>query len=104
LPDVLSVLTNEELDSIIADNDSVVVLFFDPIGCAPCKRFHPHFVKAATINTDSVFVEVDVTKAETYDIAVEYGVMSVPQVKMIRDAEVRDIKSRTLLPLLEEIK
>lgn len=97
---VIEVTTLEELDKIIAGNDSVVVLWHAPSWCVPCRRFHPHFVKAAE-SFDAVFVEVDVDKA--MEIATEYGVMSVPVVKHILRGEGRDIKSRTVLPLIEEL-
>ena len=89
-------------DTITESIQDVVVLFTAPSWCVPCQRLHPHWVKTAE-QTDAVFVEIDIDKAEPV-VSTYYGVMSVPTIKLFSNAEyVRDLKSRTVLKLIEEI-
>lgn len=90
-----------ELQAIFDNNPRVVVDFQAPSWCVPCRRLAPHF-NAAAQKSPAVFVEVDIDEA--LDIRDAYDVMSVPQVYLFENGEkVREILSRTTLPLIKEI-
>lgn len=94
--------SREEFENIVSSNDRVVVDFTAPARCVPCQRFAPHFDKAAENSDGIVFVAVDVDKAPW--AMTDYGVQSVPTVALFENGErTRDIKSRTVVPLLQEI-
>lgn len=102
ITNVIDIENQEQLDDLIAIGKPIVIDFHALSWCQPCKRLHPHFVKAAEQHDNSVFfVTVDVDKAGW--ATTEYGVMSVPTVKMIDSNGIRDIKGRTVLQLVSEI-
>lgn len=91
----------DELKSAIATNSVVVVDFQALSWCVPCRRFAPHFEAAAEVY-DATFVTCDIDKVP--DAVVEYGIQSVPTVKLYRDGEfVGNLQSRTSIRLLGEI-
>lgn len=81
---VLNIETQDELEKIINDNQTVVVDFAAPAWCVPCQRLEPHF-EAASERSDATFVTVDIDKAPW--VMVEYGVQSVPTVMVFRDGK-----------------
>lgn len=107
MTDVIWVEDEQQLDDIINAAENVVIDFTAPSWCQPCKKFAPHFdaaaTKAADDGLDTVFVAVDVDKAPW---AMQgYGVRGVPTVKHYHDGDfVSDLKARTVVALLNEIK
>lgn len=91
-----------EFVKAIEENDNVVVDFTAPSWCRPCQQFAPHF-DAAAEKSEAMFIAVDVDKAPW--AMSEYGVRGVPTVKHYRDGNLQgDLKGRTVLALLSEIK
>lgn len=93
----------EQLNSILTENDKVVVTFTQPSTCAPCRSLKPHLEKVMDNLEDVVFVIVD------FDVipqaASEYGIMGIPTMKLYDNGQPsHEIKSRRVIPLIEEIK
>lgn len=99
---MLEVESMTHLQSVLTENDGVVVTLTQPRTCVPCRRLKPHLEKAAEQRQDLVFVVVDL------DIVPEaiskFELMSVPTVKLFRAGEFeKNLEARTVLPLLSEI-
>lgn len=63
----------------------IVILDFFAVWCPPCKRFSPVFIKAASDNTDKLFIKIDI---EQYaEITNKYGVQSMPTIIALKDGK-----------------
>ena len=104
MSDVVWVETQDDLLEVLNNNRRVVVDFTAPSWCAPCQKFAPHYERAAGTVKDVKFVAVDVDKADW--AMVEYGVRSVPTVKLFENVTfVRDIKApQGALPFINDLK
>lgn len=101
MSDVTAAVSLGQLKNLIFANETVVVDFWAD-WCAPCKRFRPHFEKASEQLSDVTFVAVEVDK--TAGVLEEYGITSIPTVKLFKNGEyAKDLKSKTVLPLMSEI-
>lgn len=102
MSEVLEINDLDEFQKVLDAGDTVVVDFAAPAWCVPCKRFAPHFDKAAEQLNDVVFVAVDVDKAPW--AMEEYGVKGVPTVMLFREGKYeRNLQERTVLKLVPEI-
>lgn len=100
---VLDVDTMDELNELIELNDKVVIDFAAPGWCIPCQRFAPHFAAVAEKADDTVFVHVDIDKAE--EIRDYYNVTGVPYVVAYNNQEVAGVvESRTAPKLVSELE
>jgi thiol-disulfide isomerase/thioredoxin len=88
-----------------------VTLLIGATWCMPCKRFMPHFERAEKQLAlhgephDFRYIYLDeVAGADEATLAELLGVMSVPQVLHLLPGETKEIKSRTVLPLLKELE
>jgi thioredoxin 1 len=70
----------------VAQSDGIVLVDFWADWCGPCVRFAPIYEKASEKHQDIVFAKVD-TEAEP-QLAIEYGIMSIPTIMAIRDGVV----------------
>ena len=96
------------LDTLQTDG---VTLLVGATWCMPCKRFMPHFERAekemAAHGKDHDFRYIyldEVAGADEGTLAEMLGVMSVPQVLHLLPGETKEIKARTVLPLLQELE
>lgn len=88
-----------------------MVLFTAPAWCGPCRRFEPHWAKAAeVVGEGAVFVKVDMgEKPEdtgNHWATAKFNIMSVPTVKLFNGESIddnHDISARGLVPFLKEI-
>ena len=67
--------THSSLESVLNTTTRVFVKFTAK-WCKPCKKIEPHFVSLSKQYKDATFVNVDIDEFE--DLAVEYGVSSIP--------------------------
>jgi thioredoxin 1 len=77
--------TVEEFDSLIAGDKPVLVDFF-ATWCGPCKMLMPQVDKFASDYSQVDVIKVDIDQFK--DIAVRYGITSVPTLKLFKGAEV----------------
>lgn len=75
-------LTNENLDSIIQDNNIVVIDFWAP-WCGPCKSFAPIFEAVSENHSDAVFAKCNTE--EEQDLAGEFQIRSIPTLMIFRE-------------------
>ena len=75
-------LTSENFASVVADADLALVDFW-ATWCGPCRMFGPIFDRVSERHSDAVFGKVD-TDAQQ-DLAVQFGISSIPTLMVIRD-------------------
>jgi thioredoxin 1 len=75
-------LTKETFDQVIDENSTVIVDFWAE-WCGPCRSFAPVFEEASEKYDDIVFGKVD-TEAEQ-QLAMEFGIRSIPTLMVFRD-------------------
>lgn len=102
--------SEDEFDRAVSEaSGPVLVLFTAPTWCVPCKRFHPHWVKAQETEAleQFTFIEVDMGATPedtgTHWASQRFGILGVPQVKRIDGDTVTDVKARAVVPLIKEL-
>jgi thioredoxin 1 len=78
-------LTSQNFNQEIKNNELLLVDFWAE-WCGPCKSMHPIFTRMAKKYKQIRFARVNVDNAQ--DIAMKYGVQSIPTFIMFRNAEV----------------
>ncbi len=78
-------LNNENFDDEI--KNGVVIVDFYASWCGPCKMLSPVLEEIANERGENKIIKVDVDKHE--DLARRYGIMSVPQVFIFKDGELK---------------
>ena len=78
-------LTSQNFNQEIRNNNLLLVDFWAE-WCGPCKSMHPIFTRMAKKYKQIRFARVNVDNAQ--DIAMKYGVQSIPTFIMFRNAEV----------------
>ena len=78
-------LTSQNFDQEIRKNDLVLVDFWAE-WCGPCKSMHPIFTRMAKKYKQIRFARVNVDNAQ--DIAMKYGVQSIPTFIMFKNGEI----------------
>lgn len=97
-------VTTDSLASIINSSKPVLVDFWAP-WCGPCRALAPVVEQVA----DELAEKISVAKCnvdDNQDIAMEYGVMSIPTLIIFKDGEeiARTVGSMPKAKLIEEIE
>src|SRR5262245_42599905 len=67
----------------VTGGDGIVLVDFWATWCPPCLRFAPTYERVSAEHPDIVFAKVD-TEAEP-ELAIEYGIHSIPTIMAVRD-------------------
>jgi thioredoxin 1 len=78
-------LTSQNFNQEINNNNLLLVDFWAE-WCGPCKSMHPIFTRMAKKYKQIRFARVNVDDAQ--DIAMKYGVQSIPTFIMFKNAEI----------------
>ena len=78
-------LTSEDFNREMTNNDLLLVDFWAE-WCGPCKSMHPIFTRMAKKYKSVRFARVNVDNAQ--DIAMKYGVQSIPTFIMFKNGEI----------------
>ena len=78
-------LTSQNFNQEISSNDLLLVDFWAE-WCGPCKSMHPIFTRMAKKYKQVRFGRVNVDNAQ--DIAMKYGVQSIPTFIMFKNGEI----------------
>ena len=78
-------LTSQNFNQEISNNDLLLVDFWAE-WCGPCKSMHPIFTRMAKKYKQVRFARVNVDNVQ--DIAMKYGVQSIPTFIMFKNGEI----------------
>ena len=76
----------KEFDELLKGDKKVVCDFF-ATWCGPCKMLAPVMEQVSENFTDAGFVKVDID--ENAELAVRYGIMSIPLVAVFEKGEIK---------------
>ena len=83
-------ITNSELKEKLNNGEKVVVEFWAP-WCGPCKMLKPVFERVASSNTTDIqMYTMNIEEGDNKEIAIEYGVRSIPAIKTFNGSELRE--------------
>jgi thioredoxin len=83
-------ITNSELREKLNNGEKVVVEFWAP-WCGPCKMLKPVFERVASSNTTNIqMYTMNIDEGDNKEIAIEYGVRSIPAIKTFDGSELRE--------------
>ena len=101
--DVLNV-TSANFKEEVLNSEKTVLIDFYADWCGPCKMFSPVVEAVANENEDIKVVKVNVDNAQ--DLAIQYQVMSIPTVVIIKDGKEinRNVGMVSKSQLLEMVK
>ncbi len=79
-------VTSENFEELIHSQEPVLI-DFSATWCGPCKALAPVLDEVAA-ETDAVIGKLDID--ECHELALEYGVMSVPTLVVFQNGEVKE--------------
>ena len=83
-------ITNSELKEKLNNGEKVIVEFWAP-WCGPCRMLKPVFERVASSNTTDIqMYTMNIEEGNNKEIAIEYGVRSIPAIKTFDGSELRE--------------
>lgn len=79
-------VTQDNYEKTVLKSNLPVVIEFGAVWCAPCKRLEPELEKLAEQWKDK-FILAHINVDQDSDLAMQYSVMSVPTVILIKNGE-----------------
>lgn len=78
-------ITSENFEEEVLKSEKTVLIDFYAEWCGPCKKLSPIVEQVANEEKDVKFVKMNIDNSE--DIAIEYQVMSIPTLVVIKDGK-----------------
>lgn len=78
-------ISEENFKEVVLDSTDPVLVDFYADWCAPCKMLSPIVDEVANENEDLKVVKINID--ESPNVAIEYNVMSIPTLVLIRDGK-----------------
>lgn len=78
-------ITSDNFDKEVLQSDKPVLIDFWAAWCGPCQMLGPTIEELANEVTDTKICKVNVD--EEQDLAVKYGVMSIPTLVLVKDGK-----------------
>ena len=78
-------LTNDTFDKFLKETDKPVIVDFRATWCGPCKMMTPVLDEIERTRDDITVAELDID--ECAELAVKYGIMSIPAFILFRNGE-----------------
>ena len=88
----IEILSVKKFDDFISKGTTVVDFYAD--WCGPCKMMAPAFERASAKVKDVKFAKVDVEGNQ--EIAMRYGVLSIPTTIVFKNGNVKDMHTGAL--------
>ena len=83
-------ITNDVLKQKLNNGEKVIVEFWAP-WCGPCRMLKPVFERVATSNTTDIqMYTMNIEEGNNKEIAIEYGVRSIPAIKSFDGSELKE--------------
>lgn len=82
---MLKHVNEENFESEVLNSKTPILVDFFATWCGPCKMLSPIVEEIAEENEDIKVVKIDIDKEQ--DIAVEYEIMSIPTLVVIKDGQ-----------------
>ena len=105
----LDITTEAEWDAVGPTALPLLVLVTAPAWCVPCLRFEPHWEKAQESDKLSDYTFITINAGDTPEdtgahwTSKRFNVMGVPFVLLITENDIRDIRSRAVVPFINEV-
>ena len=81
-------VTSENYESEVLKSEKIVLIDFYADWCGPCKMMSPVIDEIAEEMKETVKVG-KINVDENHDLAMEYGVMSIPTIVVLKNGEVQ---------------
>lgn len=78
-------VTNSNFENEVLSSEKIVLVDFYADWCGPCKMLSPIIEEIAKENEDIKVVKINVDNEQ--ELAIQYGVMSIPTVVAIKQGE-----------------
>ncbi len=82
-------VTSENYEEEVLKSDKIVLIDFYADWCGPCRNMSPIIDEIAEEKANSIKVG-KVNVDENQDLAMEYGVMSIPTIVIIKNGQVEE--------------
>ena len=79
-------LTSVQFENEVLKSEKTVLIDFYADWCMPCKMMAPVVEKIASENADIKVVKINIDNEQ--DIAIQYGIMSIPTFMVVKNGEV----------------
>lgn len=91
---MVTTITPDQFDEQVLQQEQPVVVDFYADWCNPCKEYGPTFDAVSEHYSDVHFVKVDI--GQNPDLAMQYGIRSIPATGAFNHGELVQIKPGTL--------